>query len=266
MAFDALGLDALFRTEDIGPGGTEPLRTFLGSPSVQADPAVPATIVCWFGSRDPGFVRRLTARVPGAVVAPSSAAGRPVWQHLVATIGGSPEEAERWREPVPVPADLVDEGRRALGEAGWDGRSRLLVVHPGAGGVGKRWPAEGFAAILAPLGARAGIALALHQGPADAGAVAAVVARLGRPAIVLEEPALPTLAGALGSAAAYLGNDSGVSHLAAALGVPSVVLFGADKLDWRPWARHVEPLAVRMAALDTADRVRVAAVLTGLLG
>jgi ADP-heptose:LPS heptosyltransferase len=49
------------------------------------------------------------------------------------------------------------------------------------------------------------------------------------------DPSLPTLAGALAHATIYLGNDSGVSHLAAALGVPALVLFDARHLAWRPW-------------------------------
>jgi hypothetical protein len=40
-------------------------------------------------------------------------------------------------------------------------------------------------------------------------------------------PSLTALAGALARATVYLGNDSGVSHLAAALGIPSVILFAA---------------------------------------
>jgi hypothetical protein len=266
LAFESLHLDALFTEEKIELGDAEPLRIFLRPPSLQAGPAVPATIVSWFGSRDPHFVTRLTALVPGAVVAPSSEAGRLVWQHLLATVSAPPEQADRWRKPVPVPARLTAEGRRALLDAGWDGDTQLVVVHPGAGGVSKRWPAEGFAAVLERLAARGGVMLAVHQGRADAEAVAALEARLRGPRIVLKEPLLPVLAGMLRYATAYLGNDSGVSHLAAALGVPSVVLFAADNLDWQPWPRHVEVFTVRTSVLDTADCDRVAAAMMGLLG
>lgn len=266
VAFESLHLDALFREEKIELGDAEPPRIFLRPPLLQAGPAVPASIVSWFGSRDPHFVTRLTAFVPGAIVAPSSEAGRLVWQHLLATVSAPLEQADRWRRPVPVPARLTEEGRRALLDAGWDGDTQLVVVHPGAGGVSKRWPAEGFAAVLERLAARERIMLAVHQGPADAEAVAALEARLRGPKIVLNEPSLPALAGMLRCATIYLGNDSGVSHLAAALGVPSVVLFTADNLDWQPWARHVEVLTVATSALDAADCEQVTAAIIAQLG
>ncbi|MBI2161625.1 MAG: glycosyltransferase family 9 protein [Candidatus Rokubacteria bacterium] len=266
VAFESLHLDALFREETIERGDAGPLRVVLRPPSVQAGPAVPAPVVSWFGSRDPEFVTRLTALVPDAVVAPSSEAGRLVWRHLLATVGAPLAHADRWRTPVPVPARLTEEGRRALRDSGWDGDTPLVVVHPGAGGIAKRWPAEGFAAVLERLAARGRITLAVHQGPADAEAVAALEARLRGPTIVLKEPSLPALAGMLRGATAYLGNDSGVSHLASALGVPSVVLFTADKLDWRPWARHVEVFTVGTSALDAADCERVTAAIIAQLG
>jgi ADP-heptose:LPS heptosyltransferase len=65
--------------------------------------------------------------------------------------------------------------------------------------------------------------------------------------------------------AAYLGNDSGISHLAATIGVPSIVLFGADQLGWRPWAEHIEPLVVSLTAADDSDTARVMTQLTTLL-
>ena len=158
------------------------------------------------------------------------------------------------REPVSAGQALVAEGRLALQRLGWDGRGRLLVVHPGAGGRGKLWATEGFAAVLDRLARRESrLAVVVHRGPADSEAVAALSAALGRPAMVLEEPDLTVLAGALSVAAAYIGNDSGISHLAATLGVPSVVLFTAERIIWRPWAEHVEPQVVSIPTPSEAD-------------
>ena len=83
--------------------------------------------------------------------------------------------------------------------------------------------------------------------------------------MVLDEPSLPRLAGVLACASAYLGNDSGVSHLAAALGTPSVVLFTRDKLAWQPWEPRARPLVVSTASLERADLDRVLATLRQLV-
>ena len=83
--------------------------------------------------------------------------------------------------------------------------------------------------------------------------------------MVLEEPDLLVLAGVLSVTTAYIGNDTGISHLAAALGVPSVVLFGIERIMWRPWAEHVEPKVVTMPTLNEADVRRAVESLQTLL-
>jgi Glycosyltransferase family 9 (heptosyltransferase) len=249
--FDALGLDALFASDD------DTAERHGWPDRCAEDLRRAARVVAWVGARDPDFVRRLTALSPGAIVAPSVGGATPVWRHLLDTIDAA-GEADEVRTPVAVPAPLVGEARALLHGAGWDGRTRLLLVHPGAGGVGKRWPAAGFAEVLGRLPTGFGeYAVILHRGPADGEAVDELAARLSRTALVLEEPELTHLAGVLSQAHAYLGNDSGISHLAAAVGTPSVVLFTIDRVIWRPWARHVEPLVVGTTSVDERDVARV---------
>src|SRR5262249_42118833 len=66
-----------------------------------------------------------------------------------------------------------------------------------------------------------------------------------RPAPRLVEPTLTELAGSLALAQAYLGSDSGVSHLAASVGTPSVILYPAETLRrWAPWAPGALPIGV----------------------
>jgi Glycosyltransferase family 9 (heptosyltransferase) len=250
--FDTLGLDALFASDD--DRDTAERR---GWPERCGEDLRRATrIVAWVGSRDPGFVRRLTALSPGAIVAPSVRGTGPVWLHLLDTLGAL-DESDEVRGPVAVPAPLVVAARAELDRAGWDGRTRLVLVHPGAGGAGKRWPAAGFASVLARLAAGAvERTVVLHKGPADGEAVDQLSALLSVRPIVLEEPELTMLTGALSLVHTYLGNDSGISHLAAAVGTASVVLFAADRVMWRPWARHVEPLVVRTTSVDEHDVAR----------
>jgi ADP-heptose:LPS heptosyltransferase len=221
-------------------------------------------VVSWFGSREPHFVERLTALVPGAVVAPSVGADGEVWRYLVSTVGAASDRA--LREPVCAGHRLVAEGRAALQRLGWDGLARLLLVHPGAGGRGKLWATEGFTALLESLSQLLpALAVVVHRGPADAGAVTALCRALRRPVMVLEEPDLSLLAGALSVATAYVGNDSGISHLAAALGAPSLVLFTAERIVWRPWAEHAEPQVVSMPTASDAQVRRAIERLRALL-
>jgi ADP-heptose:LPS heptosyltransferase len=167
------------------------------------------------------------------VVAPSVGDGNLVWTHLLATVGAPSGE---WCAPLVVPDALRAEGVKALAEAGCEGPRPWLIVHPGAGSAAKCWPAEAFARAITTMAARARVNVIVHAGPADAEAAGALRRRLGAGVAWLVNPSLATLAGALSHATIYLGNDSGVSHLAAALGVPSLVLFDARHLAWRSWA------------------------------
>jgi hypothetical protein len=243
VRFDALRLDVLFAEDPV----VSPSRVLHDAERV----------VCWYGARDPAFVRRLRGIVPDAVVAPSVPEAGTVWEHLVATAGQLGVDAaggERGaladglahpgrRVPVHVPPTLLERGRRALEQAGWDGETSLVVVHPGASGPRKRWPVDRFVDVLDPL--PHGLAIVVHEGPTDRDAVRGVVRGLHRPVMRLDNPSLPVLAGVLVHAASYLGNDSGVSHLAAAVGVPSVVLFRSELMRWVPWAARVEIVPVR---------------------
>jgi heptosyltransferase III len=246
VAFDALGLDALF-VED--------------GDSVPRLPAV-ERVVCWFGARDPIFVRRLTHCVPDAVVAPSVVAGACVWEHLLHTVGAP---AGSWCAPIQVSETLHAQGAAALAATGFDGPPPFLFVHPGAGSAAKCWPAEGFARTIATVAARTRMNAYVHQGPADEAATDALRRHIGRGAAWLVDPSLAALAGALARVTVFLGNDSGVSHLAAALGIPSVILFDAGNLAWRPWATQAVVRTVSLSRVDDADVEAVVADVRGLL-
>jgi hypothetical protein len=265
--FDTLGLDALFAD---GP-----------LPERLARLAAGARVVSWFGGKDADFARRLRALAGRAVVAASRpAAPIAVWRHLLASVepfvadtgsACAPVEplvagAGSACAPVRPSPDMVAAGARALAAAGFTGVRPLVMVHPGAGGAGKRWPAAGFADVVEAIVETAAADVVLHEGPADHEAAAALRARLGTPAPTLAEPPLETLAGAVHHAALWIGNDSGVSHLAAAVGAPALILFAAANLGWRPWARDaylrvvsIEPLArgdVDGVIADAVGRLR----------
>lgn len=247
-SFEGLGLERLF-VDDGEPSRVEALRAA-------------SSVVCWFAARDPTFVRRLREEAPGAVVAsPAGDGSRPVWEHLLATAGGG---AGKWCEPLVVPAHLAQAGRAALVATGWDGATPLVVVHPGAGGVGKRWPVDRLARAVASVASGRRMALVLNQGPADTDAVAALACRLPD-AAVLTGLTLMQLAGALIHASAWLGNDSGVSHLAAAVGTAALIAFQPGALAWRPWSASARIVTVAAGSPGDDDVAAVAAGLVSLL-
>lgn len=243
VSFDGFGLDALFADGAISHALAERLRPF-------------DRVVSWFGSRDEGYCRRLGALAPGAVVAPPvpAADGATVWRHLLATIGADSAD----RAPITLPDAWRDEARGALDALGVPRDAPFVLVHPGAGG---RWKLAS-PAMLAEIATRAasGLRVVVHAGPADADAVDGFTRALARPLHVLREPTLPLLAGALAAARGYLGGDSGVSHLAAAVGAPAVVLFPeATRERWRPWS----PTARAVAMEDAAAAIDAAAAALG---
>ena len=141
-------------------------------------------------------------------------------------------------EPPPLPNPLLPltSEERAAGQELLIqlGAHRPVIIHPSAGARWKRWPAERFGRVASRLLA-GGRPVVLVEGPADADAVAAVQLEAGAAIPVLCEPRLRILAAALAAGEVVLGNDSGVTHLAAAAGARTVALFGpTDPAQWAP--------------------------------
>jgi heptosyltransferase III len=114
------------------------------------------------------------------------------------------------------------------------GLEKPIFIHPGAGAAWKRWPADRFAALLGEL-VRHGHQVAIIAGPADDAVVAEVLSRSAHSLPVVREPSVRLLAVLLAAGRLFIGNDSGVSHLAAASGTTGLVLFGpTDPAGWQP--------------------------------
>jgi heptosyltransferase-2 len=118
----------------------------------------------------------------------------------------------------------------------------LIAIHPGSGSSRKNWPIEkwiGTARALAHLEPRPEFLWV--GGEADEAALGALHAGLGGEALrVARHLPLPHLAAVLARCRLFLGHDSGISHLAAAVGTPCVLLFGpTDPAVWAPAHGHV---------------------------
>lgn len=112
----------------------------------------------------------------------------------------------------------------------------LVAVHPGSGSAKKCWPAENYGALIQWVHTHLEAPVMLIQGPAEERTIDAVVSGLHGPVLVqVAHMELRRLAALLERCAAYVGNDSGVTHLAAAVGVPTVAVFGpTDPRLWGP--------------------------------
>ena len=113
------------------------------------------------------------------------------------------------------------------------------IICPGAGSMKKRWPLERFMMVAAELKKR-GLQPSIILGPAEVDLEAALHHIPQSQAQVVKTRTFQELITVLESTVIYVGNDSGVSHLAAFLGVPTLVIFGPSDPDrWRPFGDHV---------------------------
>jgi len=132
--------------------------------------------------------------------------------------------------PLPVAAEASaaarDAARREFAEAG-----RVALLAPGAiYGPAKRWPAERFAELARRL-ARRGFAVLVCGAEADR-AVCDEVAAAGEARSLAGQLSLATQAGLCAAAALAVCNDSGFAHLSAAVGAPTVAVFGSTSSAW----------------------------------
>jgi heptosyltransferase-2 len=149
--------------------------------------------------------------------------------------------------PLPelkVPRADVESWRKKRG-LNADGRV-VVALCPGAVGPAKRWPSSAYAALARELLA-AGYAVWVLGGPQEKTLAAAIVA--DTPARDLTGTDLRDAILALAAASAAVSNDSGLLHVAAAVGTPSIGIFGPTS----PW--HWAPLNPLAATIETATEL-----------
>ena len=116
-----------------------------------------------------------------------------------------------------------------------------LLIHPGSGGWEKCWPLENFIQVAHALN-ESGIHVEFLLGEVELERInRSDIARLGQKFAVHCNISLVQAVDLLKTSRGYLGNDSGITHLAAWVGVPVVAIFGpSNAVQWRPVGPHVQ--------------------------
>jgi heptosyltransferase-2 len=177
----------------------------------------------------------LLTRPVGLSLAPGT---HQVWKHLrlAEEAGAASEGAPDVSWPVSVA--VREAARSRLAEAGWKGGAFAAAHVASFANAAKRWDLGRFVAVFDELAARRGLPVVLLGSSGEKG-VNGEAARLARKARVFDlsgATTLPEALGILADAVIFLGNDSGLAHLAGAAGTPSVVVFGpTDPEATRPW-------------------------------
>ena len=153
--------------------------------------------------------------------------------------------------PAPLPvAWTAPEDRARARQLLADGPP-IIALGPTANWAPKTWPAERFAALFTSLanGPLAGAIPAIFAGPGseEAAMAAPLIAALPGAIDLCGRLSLPEVAACFGRVALYIGNDSGLMHLAAAAGAPTLGLFGPTP------AAEYGPSGPRAAAVLSGD-------------
>jgi ADP-heptose:LPS heptosyltransferase len=108
-------------------------------------------------------------------------------------------------------------------------------MHPAAAFDSKTWAAANFARVADQLDAR-GLRVVAIAAPGEARVLEDVRRHALSPLIAFDDLSLPEVTALAARAALFVGNDSGIAHIASAVRAPTVVVFGSSNVaHWRPW-------------------------------
>ena len=209
-------------------------------------------VYSWFAGQQPRFVEQLQKVAPDRAqlfpFRPAKFTGHQADFYLACVKAPSPDVAEPLVELRPEALPWRDDFYRANGIAGVP----RLIVAPGSGAREKNWPEENFLEVAHWWRDRRGGQVVVVLGPVERERRG--VEKLAAVGIVAGDLDLAQLAALLAGGDLYLGNDSGVSHLAAAVGTRTVALFGpSDERQWAPRGPRVTVLRPAIASSPCDD-------------
>ncbi len=190
-----------------------------------------------------GNVQRIAGDAPVLHLSPNPPAGVHVWQHQLAQLESSPVLRSAVEQVQKVVADQ--------GVVASPAKGKTVIIHPGSGAGRKNWPIDRFVEVAMMLKAK-GREVIVTLGEVERDRLGSAADRLAGVAKLRHCETTHDLLDALGGASAYIGNDSGPTHLAAAMGKRVVALFGptSDAASWRPMGPGVRVLSFDQSPAD----------------
>lgn len=141
--------------------------------------------------------------------------------------------------PLSVPAHVREKASGCLREYHLPSDRPLVLIHPGSGSRHKCVRPEVLASVVQQLQTQGLVPLIL-EGPADQESVSHFLLQMPIQPPVLRGLSLGLVAGVLSRVELYVGHDSGITHLSALLGIPTVALFGPTNPErWAPRGSQV---------------------------
>jgi heptosyltransferase III len=142
-----------------------------------------------------------------------------------------PVEFDPSRQLIAPMRSDASVGQGILDEAGL-GTAPIVIVQPGSSGTRKNWAIDNFVSVVGQL-RQEGFGAAFLLGPAEMQNLPPTTLEgLADTAPCLSGLILAEVVASLSRATAFLGNDSGITHLAAAMGIPTVAIFGPSSPSW----------------------------------
>jgi heptosyltransferase-2 len=193
-------------------------------------------IVAYVPDREQTFTQNVRQFCPGEVVVwpPLPPGNAHITDHLLQAV------APRWAPPAdPSPQVYIEATAAAAATQFWRTtglpEQGVVAVHPGSGGRQKLWPVDGWQQVVRWI-EQQGLAGLVISGPAEQDCEKRLWPNTHSPRWpCARQLPLPSLAACLARCQLVIGHDSGVAHLAAAVGTPTLTLFGpSNPYVWGP--------------------------------
>ncbi|OOP55824.1 MAG: hypothetical protein AYP45_12605 [Candidatus Brocadia carolinensis] len=134
-------------------------------------------------------------------------------------------------------------GEDFVKDCGTGSKKMLIAIHPGSGSKQKCWSIERFATLISRLNQELQAHIIVVSGPADQEIIERLKAEIHDDFTLVDQLPLAKLAAVIKRCNIFIGNDSGITHLAAALGIRTIALFGpTDPKMWGPRGESVKIL------------------------